>query len=197
MTDEGLGGVAVHVANDGPSRSPRPCGSPSIATSSAASGRRRPSSTSAPTTRRRLDLETVLGRFVDASWAYRFGPPAQSVITASLEGGDGADPTLASAAFFPAGMPTERRTAAQMGLRAEVVAVDGTSTVVRLETDRFLFGLTLLSTASVVENPPSFLQPGRPRDVTLRSIGPVDARPAVAVTALNLREKLTVPLEGG
>jgi len=41
----------------------------------------------------------MLGRFVDASWAYRFGPPAQDVIVATLE----AEGTVISqATIFPA-----------------------------------------------------------------------------------------------
>ena len=31
------------------------------------------------------DVEALLGRFVDVAWAYRFGPPAQDLVVASLE----------------------------------------------------------------------------------------------------------------
>jgi beta-mannosidase len=192
MTDEGLAGVGVHVANDGPEPLAATLRIALFADFEQNVGEAETELDLGPHDAISLDLETVLGRFVDASWAYRFGPPAQSVITACLERGDGDDPTLASAAYFPAGMPTERRTAGQVGLRGEVVDIDGDSASVRLEADRFLFGLTL-QTSAVVENPPSFLQPGRPREVIVRSTGSSGAPPTVAVSALNLKGKLTLP----
>ena len=64
------------------------------------------------------DIEAALGRFVDTAWAYRFGPPAQDVVVASLER-DGADgPELLSQAFhFPAGRPLHRRPRSGSGWR--------------------------------------------------------------------------------
>ena len=58
------------------------------------------------------NVEALLGRFIDAAWAYRFGPPAQSVITASLWN-DTDDRPISSSAYFPAGIPTARATAAR------------------------------------------------------------------------------------
>ena len=42
----------------------------------------------------------MLGRFVDASWAYRFGPPAQDLIVAGIERDSGEGTRLVSQAFF-------------------------------------------------------------------------------------------------
>ena len=87
-TDEGLGGIDVHVANDAADAARAPgCASRSTATSSTASTR--PTSTIELRRAQRLhrwDVEALLGRFVDAAWAYRFGPPAHDLIVASLEG---------------------------------------------------------------------------------------------------------------
>ncbi len=38
-----------------------------------------------PHSQREWNVETIIGHFVDASWAYRFGPPAQDAIVVSLE----------------------------------------------------------------------------------------------------------------
>ena len=78
LTDEGLGGVAVHVANDGPEAAGGTAARRALPRRRAA-GRR---GGRAPSRWRRTasverDVEGVLGRFVDVSWAYRFGPPAQ------------------------------------------------------------------------------------------------------------------------
>ena len=53
-----------------------------------------------------------LGRFVDAAWAYRFGPPAQDAIVASLERAmeRGGAELLSQAFHFPAGRPLAQET---------------------------------------------------------------------------------------
>ena len=56
----------------------------------------------------------MLGHFVDASWAYRFGPPAQDVIVASLERDESSAPgsgMISQAVRFPAGRPARARVA--------------------------------------------------------------------------------------
>jgi beta-mannosidase len=88
--DEGLGGIVAHVANDGPD--------PLRATLRIAfyrDGEVCGEQTSLPIELRphsqaEWNAETLVGGFRDASWAYRFGPPAQDAIVVSLERG----PTL-------------------------------------------------------------------------------------------------------
>ena len=65
-----------------------------------------------------LSVEAVLGRWVDAAWAYRFGPPTQNVIALTLERPDGE--LLSQAFHLPAGRPVERFSPADLGLRAVV-----------------------------------------------------------------------------
>jgi beta-mannosidase len=75
---------------------------------------------------RRWGVERLLGRFVDAAWAYRFGPPAQNLVAASLEGGAPGEPALISQSMhFPAGRPTSTEPAARVGLSAHAAADDG------------------------------------------------------------------------
>ena len=70
-----------------------------------------------PRRRSRVDVEALLGRFADVSWAYRFGPPAQDLIVASLEreGAGGAE-LLSQAFHLPAGRPRAVESADRLGL---------------------------------------------------------------------------------
>jgi beta-mannosidase len=61
----------------------------------------------------RLGVEAILGRFVDASYAYRFGEPPHDAVVVSLErGGE----LLSQAVRFPAGRPPREP---DLGLEAE------------------------------------------------------------------------------
>ncbi|MDQ6745074.1 MAG: glycoside hydrolase family 2 protein, partial [Actinomycetota bacterium] len=55
-----------------------------------------------------LNLETVLGRFVDVGWAYRFGPPGQDLVVLSLERAGEPPEVLGQAFRLPVGRPTGR-----------------------------------------------------------------------------------------
>lgn len=83
MTDEGMGGYCVQVANDRPeplnavvsielSRGTQPIdgGSCQLVVPPRANWSR--------------DVETIIGRWVDVGYAYRFGPPAHDLVTAEL-----------------------------------------------------------------------------------------------------------------
>ena len=112
LVDEGIGGVVAHVANDGPdplaarlrfalyTDLETPVGGTEVAVDLPPHGAVH------------HDIEAALGRFVDIAWAYRFGPPAQDVVVASLER-DGADGPRAAVA----GLPLPGRTTAPPGDR--------------------------------------------------------------------------------
>ena len=100
MTDEGMGGYAVHVANDG--------GEPLSATigvTLSREGREIASANCAvvlpPHGAWTGDVETILGRWMDVAYTYRFGPPAHDLVTAELRAADGG--ILGSARRFPLG----------------------------------------------------------------------------------------------
>ncbi len=189
-TDEGLGGIAVHVANDGPA--------PLAARLRVAlyrDGEHRiedgvidltlPAHGAAT-----HDAEAILGRFVDASYAYRFGPPAHDTVVATLEGGDGA--VLSQAFRFPAGRPLERVSAADLGLAA-TLARDGRE--ITISTGRVAYGVRIDAAGRLAADDCCAIEPGHPRTIALRAgPGEADVREAT-ITALNLDGSLTTGVE--
>ena len=131
---------------------------------------------------RRVSVEGLVGSFVDAAWAYRFGPPAQHAIVATLAAG--AD-VLSQAFFFPAGRPIDRHTASGLGLQ---VTAEGDG--LRLESDRLVYGLRISAPGFAPADDAFSLEPGRARTVALRRLDP-DATPQSAtVSAVNLEDQV-------
>jgi beta-mannosidase len=171
LTDEGLNGVDVHVANDRPDALE--------ATLRVALYRdgelcvdsvERHVSVAARTTVR-FGVEELLGRFVDAAYAYRFGPPGHDAIVATL--GE------SQAFLFPAGFPLEP---GELGLEAEL---DGNC--VRLRTARLAYCVRLDVPGCEPEDDAFSLEPGCERVVALRG-----TPSGGSVRALNLAS--SVPL---
>ncbi len=193
-TDEGLGGVAVHVANDGPlplavtlrvslfSDLELP-----VATAS------EPIDLPAHATVER-NLETMLGHFVDASWAYRFGPPAQDVIVATLALGsaDEVEP-IAQSFRFPAGRPLEMESAEELGLQAHASPGEDGRPVVTIRSRRLAYGVRLHVPDFTPADNSFSVEPGGRRVVRLRPMVPEAAFRQGGITALNLNGRLTVP----
>ena len=117
-TDEGLAGVAVHVANDRPATLGALLRIDLYTDFERRVGDARAEVEVGPHSQQTWDLEGLLGRFVDASWAYRFGPPAQDLIVATLEDRDGL--ILSQAFRFPAERPPTQD-AAELGLSVGAV----------------------------------------------------------------------------
>ncbi len=169
MTDEGLGGIAVHVANDRPEPlSARlrialyrdgeiPVGGIDVPIELPGHGSAE------------RNIETLLGRFVDASWAYRFGPPAQDLVVASLEtlDGDPAQP-LSHAVRFPVGRPSSIETASALGLEADVVGEVEESMTVEIRARKLVYGVRFEAPGWVPEDDAFSIEPGHARRIRLR-----------------------------
>jgi beta-mannosidase len=192
FTDEGLGGVGVHLANDGPE--------PLRARLRVALYRDLELPVGEATEELELpahgslsrNLETILGRFVDASWAYRFGPPAQDAIVAALEPldptvEDGAlDNALARAVHFPAGRPSGAETAARLGVEARAARDQRGDVVLTVSSRRLLYGLIASAKGVLAAEPWTFLEPGVERRLLLRSLPGEEQPGTVSLAALNL-----------
>jgi beta-mannosidase len=192
-TDEGLGGVAVHLANDRPA----PVDAILRIATYRGFGVRVDQVEEAvsldPHGSRTVNVETLLGRFVDASWAYRFGPPSQDVIVVSLEQAEQDRRRLLSQAFrFPAGRPRGRETAPQLGLAATIETRDEDTATVTVRADRLAYGVRVRIPGFTPDDDAFSVEPGHAREVQLRRSGAESAAPTGHITALNLTGRVAV-----
>ncbi|HEY5188284.1 MAG TPA: hypothetical protein VII87_04565 [Solirubrobacteraceae bacterium] len=169
-TDEGLGGIHVHVANDGPNaleatlrvalyRDLELC----VAESSVPFGLTAHDTAT-------VDLEGLLGRFVDASWAYRFGPPGHDAIFTSLErdAGAGATTLIGQDCRFPVARPAGLESADRLGVRARIQSVDARTAEVTVTSARVLYGARVHVPGFDPADDAFSVEPAHPRTVALR-----------------------------
>jgi beta-mannosidase len=196
-TDEGLNGVLAHVANDGatPLR-----GRLRIAlyrdfehcVQTAEEAIELP-----PHSVSQWSVESILGRFVDVAWAYRFGPPQQDLIVASLER-DPPDegPALVSQAMrMPAGRPTTTAPAARLGLQAHLVRQADGALSLRVSSRRLAYGVRVQAPGFAAADDAFSVEPGGERLIRLQP-RTVDATfTGGALTAVNLQGRLPIELE--
>ena len=99
MTDEGMGGYAVHVANDGADALDA-----TVAVELSQDGRRvdggQLNIEVPPHSAWSGDVETIMGHWADVAYTYRFGPPAHDLVIVELRA-DGE--VLGSARRYPLG----------------------------------------------------------------------------------------------
>lgn len=89
MTDEGLSGYRVHVANDGPTELAAVVNIGLIRRGEQVDGGQCDIKVQ-PRSSWSGDAETIIGRWVDIGYAYRFGLPAHDLVQVELVGCDGA-----------------------------------------------------------------------------------------------------------
>jgi beta-mannosidase len=192
-TDEGLGGVIAHVANDGPS---------------ALSARLRVTLYQDLELRvgegieaidigghgaHERNIETMVGHFVDAAWAYRFGPPAQDVIVASVErDGENGTELLSQSFRFPAGRPMTVESPAKLGLEGgSRTSADGT---VRLavRSRRLAYGVRIHAPGFSATDDAFSVEPGGTRHIDLHAAEPGTTFKGGTLTALNLAGSIAI-----
>ncbi len=193
-SDEGLNGVIAHVAND------RPDG----LQASLRIALYRDLELLVEETERTVQLgphsgcehnvEELLGRFVDVSWSYRFGPPAQDLIVVSLESNGELGTQLLSQSFrLPAGRPVGREPVTRVGLSAIVQTLEDGAAWLSVSATRFAYGVRVHVPGFVSEDDGFSVEPGHERRVRLHPVA-ADVAPAGSVTALNVLGRVgTVP----
>ena len=187
MTDEGLGGIAMHVANDRPERLVARLRVALYRGLETLVGAGEQLLEVAPHGATDLDVEAVIGHFVDASWAYRFGPPAQDLIVVTLEGlaGDPARP-ISQAFRFPVGRPSAAETAASLGLDAAVLEQRADGTTLEIRTRRLAHGVRLVAPGFTPEDDAFSVEPRHARLIDLRPTASGTPFRGATLTAVNL-----------
>jgi beta-mannosidase len=195
--DEGLGGVVAHVANDGPE--------PLLASLRVALYRDRELRVEEavtavelePHSQREWNVETIIGRFVDASWAYRFGPPAQDAIVVSLERDDAADAgskLISQAVRFPAGRPLEREPPEQLGVSVQSTPLSNGDTRLTLASRRLAYGVRIAAPGLRASDDGFFIEPGGTRRVTLHPNSGESSPASGRLLAVNMTGDLELAL---
>lgn len=198
-TDEGLGGVAVHAANDRSSALAARLRVTLYRDFEQRVGEAERTVELAPHSVSHWNVEELLGHFVDASWVYRFGPPQQDLIVVGLwdiDAYDGRDPVaLSQAVRFPAGRPREAETAAGLGLRADASALADGTLCLRVHSRRLAYGVRIHAPGYVANDDAFSVEPGGTHVVKLtpRAVGQTFSG---ALTALNLHGRLAIDLAG-
>jgi len=192
FTDEGLNGLRLHVRND-PDE-------PLSATIQirlmredgieVASGRT-PLVLEAGSGRT-FSVDRLLGRFTDASWAYRFGPCSYGIGIAELVSGDGT--ILSSAWHLPSKITHERRD--DIGLRAVARPRGEGSCLLRIESRDMALFVRIDARGYMPADNYFHLPPGGAHEVLLRA-APGGALAAAQVTAINGRSFASVRSESG
>jgi beta-mannosidase len=192
-TDEGTNGVAVHVANDSDQEVD--------ARLDISLHRRDGQVLERASLELRLparstcerSVEGLLGRFVDAGYAYRFGPLEHEVIAIGLRK-EGGEQLAAPAVHFPAGLPAGREPLADIGLQAVARTSEGGALHVDVNARRLAYAVALeapgfVATADFFTVPPGHVQP-----LTLTPVAP-DASPSgVRLRPLNAAGSISLEL---
>jgi beta-mannosidase len=196
--DEQLGGIVAHVANDRPV--------PLSAHLRVALYREREQLVEqaraavelGPHSQAEWNVEQVIGHFVDAGWAYRFGPCVLDTIVVTLEAderdGQGAR-ILSQALRFPAGRPLEREPPERLGLVAHARARPDGSVELRISSARVAYGVTIVAPGFTAGDDGFSIEPGGTRTVTLLRQDAQASLEDARIGAVNLGVHVKIALE--
>jgi beta-mannosidase len=195
-TDEGLNGVDIHVANDGSSPLD---GWLRVALYRMGEQRVQESDLVIKIpehTTRTFGVEHILGRFADASYAYRFGAPGHDVIAVSLHMSPG-DVPFAQSFRFPAGRATERIPISDLGMAGETkLHVDGTIELL-LSSRRFAWGVRAAVPGFLPDDAYFGIEPGGKRRILLTPVRTGNTPANLSVTAVNAEGRFPVAIGRG
>jgi beta-mannosidase len=183
-TDEGLGGIELHLANDGPAPVRGALRVALYRDGEVLVGEATQSLELAAHATADRNVEELLGRFVDAAWAYRFGPPQQDAVVAGFDTGAGA-PLIT--VRFPAGPPAPS-SASELGLEAELTG----GAVVELRSRRLVHAVRVHAAGFAADDGGFTLEPGAVRRVRLTAVDAGAVLTSARVRAANLQPGIDV-----
>jgi beta-mannosidase len=190
MTDEGLNGIDLHVANDRPDALTARLDVALFRDDGVQVGHSSTDLVVAPHGTWTAGVESVLGGFVDVSWAYRFGPPAQESVVATLSG-SGA--TLGRAVRLVGDAPKAARSAEDLGLAASATSGDAGVTV-HVTSRLLVHGVAVDAPGFVAGDSGFFVPPGGEHVVRLTRDSGGSAVGSLRMSATNLLGAVTIPV---
>ncbi len=194
--DENLGGVVAHVANDGPAPLSASLRVALYREREHCVGEARVPVELQPHSQAEWNVETVIGHFVDAAWAYRFGPPAQDAIVVTLEEHENEGAGILSQAMrFPAGRPLERESPERLDLAARAQALAGGALRLTLSSRRLAYGVEIHVPGFQASDDGFSIEPGGERVVTLMPSGSNDSTEPGRISAVNMSGRVKIALE--
>lgn len=168
LSDEGQSGLSIHLINEKPDAFK---GEVEVTfyrggETSVGSGRR--ILTLPPHSTQEFNAGELLEGFVDASYAYRFGPPPHDLVVATLSDLSGA--VRSQAFFFPVGLPSTRQR--DLGLKGEARPLDEEIWI--LEVQSLAFAQSVFIEIEGFEPSDNYFHvaPGGQRDIILHRSGP-------------------------
>ena len=189
-TDEGLNGIDIHVANDLPQPLEAWLRVALYKNYEHKTGQAERAISIPPRATVRFGVEQILAKFVDVSYAYRFGPPAQDLIAASLHRERG-DCPFAQAFRFPAGRTAQRVPISDLGIAAESKRRSDGSIDLLLTARKFANGVRVVAPNTIPSDSYFGIEPGGMRTVTLNPISAAPPR-AITLTAINAEGRVSI-----
>ncbi len=136
-----------------------------------------------------LAAEDLLPSFSDLTYAYRFGPPRHDVVVGRLTSADGAR-VLSEDVHFPLGFDLPLQ--ASVGLSATLEPDPDSGFLAALQSPVFLQTVALESRGYLPDDNYFHLSPGRVKQVRFRPVPGPPTPFRAHLSALNLRESLTL-----
>jgi beta-mannosidase len=192
-TDEGLNGIDIHIAND---RS-----DPLDAILRVALYRfegRTIASADCPIkirgrSAKTFGVEEILGRFVDASYSFHFGPPGHDLVVAGLHTDDSGFP-IARCFRFPHQHPPSRSSISELGLAGEAALLNDGRLELLLQSRRFAWGVRVASLGWMADDNYFGIEPGGKHRITLTPSNCNKIPENIVLTATNADGRILVPI---
>ena len=189
-TDEGLAGVCVHVANDGPAPLKGALRVALYRDAEILVERAEADVELAPHGSIDRDVEEMLGRFVDASGAYGFGSPTHDLVVATLY--DELGVRRSQHLRFLHNRPWEARRNEQIGLTAEPASRTRDGVELNLRSRAAAIGVRVRMAGFEPSDDVFDIAPDDEVAIALRCQEPGSTAASAAITADNLAGVVTV-----
>lgn len=195
MTDEGLNGVDIHVANDRDTALEATLRVALYRNGEHKLEERSVAIAIPPHASQTFNLESILGRFVDASYAYRFGPPGYDLAVASLHRPSTGE-LLAQSFFQPGGRKANRVPVTELGLSGRAICLPDGSLEVAISARRFAYGVRLSARGWLPDDAYFGIEPGMERRVVIAPTASAKTPARVTVAPANAEGTFFIRTEG-